>query len=107
VKDVKVGAGVGMWWTEQSRADESRVRPAAVYKLRDRWRAFRRLLGTIRVEVYNVEICAHGLPLYKLVKKNDTLQTDREMNVADFSNLQGTIRHKKLLQCAPGQRLGR
>jgi hypothetical protein len=64
-REAKVGAGVWMWWTDGSRSDDGRVVAAAVCKHRDGWRAFRRHLGTGRMEVYDAELWAIGLALWE------------------------------------------
>jgi len=45
-KEVKVGAGVWMWWKDGSQSDDGRVGVAAVCKHSDGWKASRSHLGT-------------------------------------------------------------
>ena len=106
-KEAKVGAGVWMWWTDGLRSNDHRVGAAAVCKQGDRWKAFRRHLGTGRMEVHDAVLCAIGLALRESVRKRDTLQTHGVMKVAMLSDQQAAIRRTEHLEPGPGQPLAR
>jgi len=73
-KEVKVGAGVWMWWTDGSRSDDGLVGAAAVCKHGSEWRTRRSYLGTGCMEVFDAELWAIGLALGETIKKRETLQ---------------------------------
>jgi len=55
-KEVKVGVGVWMWWTDGSRSDDGRAGAAAVCKHGNEWRTHRSYLCTGRMQISDVEL---------------------------------------------------
>jgi len=55
-KEAKIGAGVWMWWRDESRSDDGQVGAAAVCKHGNQWRSRRSFLGTGRMEVFDTEM---------------------------------------------------
>lgn len=84
----KVGAEVGMWWTDGSRSDDGRVGATAVCEPGDHWNIFRSHLATRQMEVYDAELSTIGLNIQESVKQWETLQTHGVTKVAVFSDLQ-------------------
>jgi len=85
-KEAKVGAGVGMWWTDGSLSDDGRVGAAAVCKHGNQRRSRRCFQGTGRMEVFDAELWAIGLTLGVTIEKRETLQRHGVKTVAIFSN---------------------
>jgi len=106
-KEVKVGAGVWMWWTDGSRSDDGQVGAAAVGKHGNEWRTRHSYLGTGRMEVFHAEPWVIGLALGETVKRRERLQQHGVKTVAVFSDSQGAIRRAAHLEPGPGQRLAR
>jgi len=106
-KEAKVGAGVGMWWTDGSRSDDGRVGGAAVCKHRDEWKSRRSYLGTGQMNVFDDELWAIALALDETIEKREILQRHRVQMVAVFSDSQAAIRRVAHLEPGPGQRLAR
>jgi len=104
-REAKVGAGVWMWWTDGLRSDDGRVAAAAVCKPGDRWKTFRRYLGTGRMEVYDAELWVIGHGPRESVRMRDKLQTHGVTKVAVVSHAQAAIRHTEHLELGPGQPL--
>jgi len=106
-KEAKVGKGVWMWWTDESRSDDGRVGAAAVCKHGNEWRSRRSFLGTGRMEVFDAELWGIGLALDVAIEQRETLQKHGVKTVAVFSDSQATIRRVAHLEPGPGQRLAR
>jgi len=106
-KEVKIGAGVWMWWTEGSRSDDGRVGAEALFKDGNKWRSCRSFLGTGRMEVFDAELCAIGLALGETIEKRGTLQRHGVKTVAIFSDSQTAIRRAAHLEPGLGRRLVR
>jgi hypothetical protein len=57
-KDAKIGAGVWMWWTDESRSDDGQVGAIAACKHGNEWRSCRSSLGTGRIDVIAAKLWA-------------------------------------------------
>jgi len=106
-REVNVGAGVWMRWTDVSQSDVSRVGAAAVGKHRDRWKAFRSDLAIGLMGVYHAEMSVIGLALRESINTRDQLETHRAKMIAVFSNSQAAFRRTEHLVPGPGQPLAR
>jgi len=106
-KEVKVVAGVWMWWTDGSRSDDGRVGAAAECKQGIEWRTRHSYLGTGRMEVFDAGLWAIGLALWETVKRRDRHQQHGVIVVAVFSDSQAAIRQAAQLQPGLVQRLAR
>jgi ribonuclease HI len=106
-KEAKPGAGVWMWWTDESRSDNGRVGAAAVCKHGNEWKTGCSYLGTRRMEVLYAELWVIGLALGETVKRRERLQEHGVKTVAVLSDSQAAIRRTAHLEPGPGQRLAR
>ena len=106
-KEAKVGAGVWMWCTDGSRSDNGRVGAAAVCQHGNERRYRSSILGTRRIEVFDAELCAMGLPLDVAIEQRETLQKNGVRMVAHIRDLEAAIRRAAHLEPNPGQRLAR
>jgi len=70
-----VGAEAHMWWKHGSQSREGKVGATAVCHERHGCPAFRRHLGTGRMEAYDAQVRAFRLTLCDAVKARDTLYT--------------------------------
>jgi len=101
-REVTVGAGVWMWWTDELRPDDGRVGAFAVCKHGHCWKAFGSHLGSGQVEVNNIELWAIGLAVHEAVRERDMLQTHSVKRVAIFSDSRVTIQRTEYLVPGPG-----
>jgi hypothetical protein len=85
-KVAKVGARVGMWWTNRWRSDDGRVGAAEVCKHRDELMSWRSYLGTGRMEVFDAELWAIRLAFGMAIEKRETLEKQGVETVAVFSD---------------------
>jgi len=91
-KQLKVGAGVWMWWTDGSRSDVGQVGDASVCKHGNPWRTRCSFLVTGHMEVFGAELWAIGLVLDVPIEKRETLQIHGVTTVAVLSDSQAAIR---------------
>ena len=61
------------------------------------------MLGTARMEVFDAELSAIGLPLDVVIEKREALQMHGVRTVAVFSDSQAAIRQAAHLEPGPGQ----
>jgi len=90
-EEAKTGAGVWMWWTDGSCADDGRVGAAAGCKHGNEWRSRCSILGTGRMEVFDGEIWVIGLALDIAIEKRETFQMHGVKMVAVCSDSQAAI----------------
>jgi len=106
-EDAKVGAGVWIWWTDESRSDNGGEGAAAVWKPGNECRTQRSYLGTGHMEVFNDELLAIGLLLGEMNMKRKLLQRHGVKMVAILSGSQAAIRRTRHQETGPGQRSAR
>jgi len=106
-KEIKIGAGVRMRWTDVSRSDDGEVGAAAVCKHRKQWRSRRGYLGTRRMLVFDVKIWTIGLVLDVMIEMWETLQQHGVQTMAVVRDSLATIRRTAHLEPGPQQSPGR
>jgi len=104
-KQAGIEAGVWMWWTDGSRSDDGRVGAGAVCNHRNEWRSRGTFLGTGRMEVFDAELLAIGLPLDVVIEKREALLMHGVRTVAVFSDSQAALRRAAHVEPGPGKRL--
>jgi len=105
--ETKLASGTWMWSMDESQTDDGRVRDAVVCLNRDGWTLFRSYLGTGQIEVFDSELWALGVALWKSVARAEALQAHGVTTVAVFSDLQAAIRWTIYLDPRAGQDLAR
>jgi len=106
-KEVTVGAGVWMWWTDASRSGNGRVGAAALYIHDNEWRTHRSRLGAGWMEFFNAELWVIGLMPGETVKRRQTRQKNGVKMVAVCNNSQAAIRWTASLELCAGQWIAR
>lgn len=66
-KEGKSGSGTWTWWEDGLRTDDERVGCRAISPIGDGWTVFRCSVGTVRMEIFDTDLCAIGAALRKSV----------------------------------------
>jgi hypothetical protein len=105
-KEAPIGAGVWMWWTDESQSDNGQVAAAAVCKHRNEWRSCCSCLCTGHMEVFNAEQWVIRSALLVAIEERETLQKQGVQTVAVFSDSRAEFRHAAHLAPGPSTATG-